>query len=376
MKTSELRGLRWKSVGQSLWQRLRGGTLEPRRAGWSVAVGTYIGLQPLYGLHLPLCVAACLPFGLDAVIAYAAANISNPLLASAIVFAEVQLGSLLLDQHWLSLKWSQVTHVNIGHTAAQIVVGAQLLGVVLGAFLGVVAALVVKFALSKRSQRRAPAAQLALASAIARTTARYTGAPRSDRYYVASKLRVDPLTQLLPSLPVQWNSVLDVGCGRGQFGLLLLELGHLTALTGCDWDAHKVECANRAAQGAAKFFVADLTSAALPEAHTALLLDVLHYLPHDAQLQLLQSIFTCLRPQGVLVLRDVDARPTGLSRITRLFEVLGIALQINRGRRTYFQSAAQLQALLTQAGFRVASVQRMPGLSLDNVLYTATKCSG
>ena len=48
---------------------------------------------PLYGLHFPLCLAVCLPLQLDVVVAYLAANISNPLVAPFLVTAEVEIGS-------------------------------------------------------------------------------------------------------------------------------------------------------------------------------------------------------------------------------------------------------------------------------------------
>ena len=60
------------------WRRLRGGELTATRAALSVAVGLAIGVTPLWGLHLILVLAVCLPLKLDAPVAYLAANISIP----------------------------------------------------------------------------------------------------------------------------------------------------------------------------------------------------------------------------------------------------------------------------------------------------------
>ncbi len=83
-----------------LWRRLRGGGLTRARAAASVGVGLWVGSLPVYGLHFPLCLALALPFSLDLVLAYLAANVSNPLFAPFLVYAEIQVGSLLLDGHF------------------------------------------------------------------------------------------------------------------------------------------------------------------------------------------------------------------------------------------------------------------------------------
>ena len=79
--------------------RLLRGSGSPRRVGLSVGLGLFIGCLPLYGFHLPLCLVVCIPFGLDAVLAYVAANISNPLVAPFLVLSEVVIGSWLLHGH-------------------------------------------------------------------------------------------------------------------------------------------------------------------------------------------------------------------------------------------------------------------------------------
>jgi len=364
---------KYKQFLRHLIARLRGGQLKPGRAGFSVAVGLYIGVQLVFGLHLPLCLLVCVPLRLDALVAYAAANISNPFLAAFIVFAEVQLGSLALDGKFLPFTMDQAKGTHLAHLALQTAVGAQLLGVGLAILGGVVAARVAQFARSR--QARTPSAKVTsnLSRAVQRTVARYAKARAADRHYVACKLHWDPITRLLGELPIDWGSVLDIGCGRGQLGLLLIELERIRVMAGIDWDAHKIEIAQQAAGTDATFELGDLTTVQLAPCQTALLIDVLHYLAAGAQIQLLKQISDQLVPGGALVVRDVDARHTWRSRLTRFFEVLGTRLQINRGRQLCFRSSGQLRSLLQQLGFTIVDVIAMPGLTLDNVLIIARK---
>jgi len=66
--------------------------LSPREVGWAVAVGVFVGLLPLFGAHLPLCVLVSRQLKLNQVFAYAAANISNPITLPFILVAEIAVG--------------------------------------------------------------------------------------------------------------------------------------------------------------------------------------------------------------------------------------------------------------------------------------------
>ena len=79
--------------------------------------------------------------------------------------------------------------------------------------------------------------------------ARYHSRPA--HYYVRSKLSMDPVGRALHALGEKehFGSLVDVACGRGQFGLLLRVAGLADGLVGFDWDAGKVTNANAAAAG-------------------------------------------------------------------------------------------------------------------------------
>lgn len=184
-------------------------------------------MQPLYGLHLPLCLALCLPFHLDVLLAYAAANISNPLLAPLIVLSEIQLGNLLINGKVHSIHLSQLKGLGIGHLAVQLVIGAILLGFVLSTMGGLLAASIARWAVKKRNGRTPLLGVPGLADAILRTCLRYKFAPTADRNYVAIKLRFDPIVPVICDMTAHLGDVVNVGCGRGQLGLVLYELGRI-----------------------------------------------------------------------------------------------------------------------------------------------------
>jgi len=342
-----------------LWERVRGGELSPMRAAASVGIGLFVGCLPLYGLHLPLCLALCVPLRLDAVLAYLCANISNPFVAPFLLTLEVEVGSLLLTGQHAGFDVERARLTGVAGFALQAALGSLLVGAVLATCGAALAGSLV----TRRRARREPG----LAAAAKRTVGRYRGAARADRMYVAAKLASDPIAGELARLG--WlGDVFDAGSGRGQLGLLLVELGAVRSVFGIDWDERKVEVARRAARDAARFEAGDLRNAELTAADTVLLFDVLHYLPAADQDRILGRLAACLRPGGRLVLRDVDGAERG-SWLGRAAERVAGALGYNRAARMHFRSAVALQEKLGELGLRCESITRQP--TLGNVLIVA-----
>lgn len=353
-----------------LWRRLRGGATTPGRAAISVALGVFIGCLPLFGLHFALCSLICLPLRLDLVTCYLAANISNPLLAPALIAVELELGSWLLHGQTLSWDRSLATTDLISRFALELAVGAPLVGLLLAGVFGGLTFGVVR--------ARSASARPALRAAIARCQQRYAAAPRGVRYFVRGKLRYDPISAALTTWG-QLGEVVDLGCGRGQLSLLALELGQATRVRGYDIDAQKVEFARQAALVAtplaARFEVLNLAATRGPDlsCDTILLLDVLHYLPLASQDSLLRSCAEQLRPGGRLILREAVVRPTPRSGLTRLAERLGSKLGVNQASGMFFRDPTELMQRLASLALSPALSQGSAATPLDNQLIIASK---
>jgi SAM-dependent methyltransferase len=343
---------------RKLWRALRGRG-SPARVGVSVGLGLFIGCLPLYGLHLPLCVAVCMPFGLDAVLAYVAANISNPVLAPLLVVSEVELGSLLTKGRWVTFDLEAARRIGAAGFALQLGLGSIVLGGVLGVLGGFAAAMVARKQQSEPSQ------------ALRRTRARYRAAPIGDRCYVAFKLWLDPvIAQLKAEGPL--GDVLDIGCGRGQIGLCLLELGHTRTLTGFDFDARKIDLAQRAAGEEAVFRLGSAVDAALEPADTVLLIDVLHYLAPEEQERVLECAVRAVRPGGRLIIREAEAGSGVRARLTRALERIGTFLGYNRAASTLgFRSSGSLAERLSKLGCSVHLNPRSTFSLLANTFIVA-----
>src|SRR5262245_3088282 len=121
-----------------------------------------------------------------------------------------------------------------------------------------------------------------LESLFARVARRYRGSGRFAGHYVAAKLRHDPMHRDFLTLATseRFGDVVDIGCGRGQLGIALLEAGLARSVLGLDCHAGHLRQARCAATGLSfRTILQDLAECQeLPKAATVLLIDVLYQL--------------------------------------------------------------------------------------------------
>jgi uncharacterized protein (DUF2062 family)/SAM-dependent methyltransferase len=354
-----------------VWSRLRGGSVEPGRAAASVAIGIFIGCMPVYGAQLLLVLAICVPLRLDSAVAYLAAHVSNPLTLPIVLAAEMEAGALLLTGHHAAFDVGAAEHLDIGAlwrlvlgSIWQITVGALSVGAAL-ALLGAVVTWFFVTGVRDLAERSFVAARK-------RTLARYAGAPPSVRGYLASKLRTDPALRSIAALPGSFGRVVDAGCGYGQIGLALLELGRAETVTGFDEDARRIDVASRAGGTEARFDAKRLSDLEFPEADTILFVDSLHYLPRDEQDRILERAASALAPGGRLVVRDVNAGSGLRGAVTAAaerFAAFARGQTVNFG----FRSRTDLVTALSGIGLMPANAESAEWSMTNNVLTVATK---
>lgn len=398
------------------WRELRGSELSAGRTAVAVAIGLFIGSQPIFGCHTPLVLLLCLWFRLDAAIAWVAANISNPLFAPALLTAEVQVGAYLRTGSWLRLhekmSWAQA----LSEFPEYMFLGAPVVGIALAAVGGGLI-----FAMVALKRRRAPSLQSSKIEpyrlpesappwvhAVERVAARYsppegaTPAQRTRFHYVRFKLLGDPVARLIADIagdrPAALGEVLDIGTGAGQLPILLLELGRAARVRGFDWDRAKIDDALRASGGGsgaalppssgspgrsdgprvasalpAEFWCADAREAELGEADTVLLIDLLHYFRVEEQDAILRRAAAAVRPGGRLLVREADTERGLRSSVTLLEERIFTALRFNRGERVRFRPAREIAALLGQLGFSCETRPAWGKTPFSNVLIVGTR---
>lgn len=380
-----------------LLHQLRTQGSSPGREAAAVGLGVFIGCLPLYGFHLLLCIAVSTLFGLNRLKTYLAANISNPLVAPWLIFAEIQVGAWLRRDtvHQLSLDTLKTTGLwvfGLDLVVGSIAVGAVLAG--LGAW--------GTFVLAGRS------AGDDFAALVRRAADRYASASITAWEFARGKLRYDPIYRALlfdglltvPGDPAAARGTLvDVGCGQGVTLALLAEArGDVRAgrrlaahpggvgapadaaappvferLVGIELRPRAAALAAAALQGEAEITAVDARAAVIERADAVLFLDVLHMIPYAEQETLLAQAGASLSPDGVIVIREVDAAGGWRFRMVAFGNRLKAILFGNWGQRFHFRSVEGWQSCLSALGLHAESRPMGQGTPFANVVFVVRR---
>jgi SAM-dependent methyltransferase len=256
-----------------------------------------------------------------------------------------------------------------GSMLAALAVGSPLLGVALGALGGALAYAAARM-------RRAPRDVDAFDGAAERTAERYRRASkrRGDAYYVRAKLASDISARAIAAR-APLGETLDLGCGRGQLAIVLVEAGAATRVRGVDWDEAKVALATRASEGLdARFEHGDARRFEGEHADTVLLVDMLHYVSVAEQDALLARAAEHVRPGGRLFVREATTGHGLRSWLTLAFERIGTAARFNRGERVRFRDVArEVVPVLEAKGLTCTVEPCSSGTPFANVLVVARR---
>lgn len=363
------------AAGPGAWarfvHRVRTEGNRPERIPWAMAVGVFLGCTPFYGFHWALCLLAGGLLGLNRLQVYAAANLSNPLLAPLLVFAEVQAGAWLRRGHAWPLERGAFANLDPWMFGGDLLVGSLAVGLVLALLAGLAA-----FALIRRSGLAPDEHELVEAAAL-----RHLGGGIGAWEFARGKLRLDPvyLELLRRRLVPEQGVLLDLGCGRGLLlGLVAsarLRAGDRRplALLGIENDARAARAAARALAGNGEVVCADLRDAPIPACDAAALLDVLHYLEPAAQDELVARAASALRAGGRLLIREADAGGGRGFTLVRWSERLRALLRGRPRTRFAYRRAGDWAALLASHGLEVERLAMGRGTPFANVLVVARK---
>ncbi len=353
-----------------VWTDVRGGDLSSERIAFSVALGTFIGCLPIFGLHLPVVLITCLRLRLDGALAYVAANISTPFMAPFIIAGQVQLGATILEGR-APLVSELGTWDALSRFPLYLLVGAPIVGLGMAVTLGLLSYVFTRakrslWGTKKRDPYVLPAHAPPWVQAVERVALRFapadaTASAKAHFNYVRIKLLTDPIAKLVAEVVGEGRGALgelmDVGTGRGQLPILLTELGRATSARGVDWDEEKIARGQKALEQGPRLLVTlsrgDARTAPIHDADTVLLVDILHYFTIDEQDALLRRAAKAVRAGGRLLVREADTERGWRSFVTLLEERFFTLLRFTRGERVKFRAARDLRAIMESEGLDV-----------------------
>ena len=183
------------------------------------------------------------------------------------------------------------------------------------------------------------------------------------------RLAICPFEEVARHVPHD-ASVLELGCGYGLLANLLALEAPGRAVLGLDSEPSRIAVAQRSARGRpeVRFEVGDVTRLELPSADCVAMNDLLHHIPHDRQIPLLETCHRLLPSGGRLLIKDVDK-----SSLSKYVWNYAHDLIKNRWLPFYCLDTPILVAILKVVGFRVEVERIDAGFPYSHVLYRCFK---
>ena len=103
----------------------------PEKKAFSIALGVFIGLSPLWGFHTIAVIFLAMLFKLNKVIAFAFSNVSLPPFIPFIIYGSLKLGSWMFGEHFV-LSFSEIDHrLELMKYLKYYIVGSLMLSVIM-----------------------------------------------------------------------------------------------------------------------------------------------------------------------------------------------------------------------------------------------------
>jgi SAM-dependent methyltransferase len=176
-----------------------------------------------------------------------------------------------------------------------------------------------------------------------------------ERCYARGKLATDPLYPAVRRALGERDVVplLDIGCGMGVLAFYLRITGWKGPIRGLDYDARKIETANRLAPGfpgEQRFECADAMQGLPDHLGHVTILDILQYFPKPDRTRLLEEAARRVAPGSMLVLRTGLAAPGWRFRVTRFMDHVAKVANWMKSPPLHYPTASEIESLLRGAG--------------------------
>jgi len=170
------------------------------------------------------------------------------------------------------------------------------------------------------------------------------------------------------------GSVAELGCGFGLFSNTFALTHPHTHFYCVDLSKRRIARARSAAKRCGnrnvEFLCVDACEAAdtLPPQRCIFMFDLLHHLPPENVMPLLDNCWQALEPGGVMVVKDVSDRPLPKMAFTWILDVL-----MTRGEIPHYLSPRHFLGLAQGLGAHVVAHRINDYLPYPHILYICTK---
>jgi cyclopropane fatty-acyl-phospholipid synthase-like methyltransferase len=186
-----------------------------------------------------------------------------------------------------------------------------------------------------------------------------------------------PFDKLSAYLPEQ-GSLLDLGCGHGLFLALAKYEKPDLQLNGIDLSEEKIAAAHKAFSASAytipELAVMDILDFPDRSVDVISIIDVLYLVPIERWDSILKKCYSCLSPDGKLLLKEMDRAIRWKFALLYVEETLAVKiLGLTLGKEFTFPKVEEIRRCLEYAGFEVEEVPLDKGYLVPHRLWIGSK---
>lgn len=184
----------------------------------------------------------------------------------------------------------------------------------------------------------------------------HNNASKLDKLKIIYRPYICPFSTLINDC-TDSKKILDVGCGSGQFLLLLSKYTNAVKLGGIEISPALIKNAKELllSQSKTEFQIEIYDGINIPdfvyEFNTLTLIDVFHHIKREWQQKFILSLYEKMRPGSKLIFKDIDASHPLL--FMSIIHDLLLA-----GEMVKMISVSEAKRMLTDAGFKILSVSK------------------
>ena len=167
-------------------------------------------------------------------------------------------------------------------------------------------------------------------------------------WYTRVKLRLEENYNIFNEIIPKQCTITDLGCGYGYLPYMLNLVSKERQITGIDYDADKINVAAHCAikNNDVNFITADITKIELEQSDVFIMNDVLHYMPEQLQVKVVESCIKKLNNSGLILIRDADKDLKRRHLGTRITELLSTNIGFNKTKfKLEFVSRSMIETI-------------------------------
>jgi len=214
----------------------------------------------------------------------------------------------------------------------------------------------------------------------------YLKAGKFAWHFSRGKLNHDPVfAHILQAdyIPHRAN-VLDIGCGQGLLAAILCGVDDYAHKQGDQWpniravsirgielmpkDVIRAQQALQPFGRRIQIIQGDMCQIDFGTADVVVILDVLHYVPHIAQDDVLKRVYACLPVDGKLLLRVGDAAAGLPFKFSNWVDAIVFTVRGHKAARVYCRPLTEWKEKLEDIGFKVTAIPMHKGTPFANIL--------